>query len=220
MDNLIYSIFFFIIIPMLLMIGFTEKKQKATVFFITVGITTCLVASELNTFILKATDTDYFYYTVTFSPMVEELLKTIPLIYTVFFFVEKPIKEKLVTWGFAIGVGFAIFENIIIFFQNGASESVLWGISRGIGASLVHGLCTGAVGMGLCFIKDFKKPYFFGIFSLVSFAAIYHGMYNSMVQSEELIKYGFALPITTYILLYVIYRKYKSDKNREITQEK
>lgn len=216
MDNVIYSIFLFIIIPMVLMIGFTEKKQKAIILFMAIGITLCLVASELNSFIISASNTDYFYYTVTFSPLVEELLKAIPLIYTVFFFVDKPVKEKFVTWGFAIGVGFAIFENIVIFFQNGADMGVLWSLSRGIGASLVHGLCTGFVGMGLCFIKDFKKPYIFGIFSLVSFAAIYHGMYNSMVQSDILMKYGLALPLTTYILVYIIYRNYKSGKKEEI----
>lgn len=212
MDNVIYSIFLFIVIPMVLMIGYTEKHQKATIGFMALGIAICLVASELNTLVINAIHADYFYYTVTFSPMIEELLKAIPLIYAVFFFVEKPVKEKVVTWGFATGVGFAVFENIIMFFQGSGDEGILWAISRGLGASLVHGLCTGFFGMGLCIIKDFRKPYFFGIFSLLSLTAIYHGMYNSMVQSETLMDFGICFPIITYVLLYFSYRRYRRKK--------
>ncbi len=217
MDNVIYSIFLFITLPMLLMIGFTEKRQKATIAFMTTGIGICLVASELNTLLINLSGFKYFYYTVTFSPMVEEMLKAVPLILTVFFYVEKPIKEKVITWGFAIGVGFAIFENIVLFFQNGSEAGMLWALLRGIGAGLVHGLCTGFVGLGLCIIKDFKKPYIFGIFSLLSLATIYHGTYNCMVQADVLKHFGFCLPMVTYILLYFLYRKVKRNKESNKT---
>jgi len=211
-DNIIYSIFLFITLPMVLMIGFTEKRQKATIAFMTIGIAVCLVASELNTLLISLSGFKYFYYTVTFSPLVEELLKSVPLILTVFFYVENPVREKVITWGFAIGVGFAIFENIVVFFQNGSEADLLWSLFRGIGSGLVHGLCTGFVGMGLCIIRDFRKPYIFGIFSLLSLAAIYHGTYNCMVQSDELKYFGFCLPLVTYILLYFLYRKYRKIK--------
>lgn len=220
MDNVIYSIFLFIIIPMILMIGFTENRQKATIGFMALGIAICLVASELNTIVINGIHADYFYYTVTFSPMIEEFLKAIPLIYAVFFFVEKPEKEKVVTWGFATGVGFAVFENIIMFFQGSGDAGIIWAVSRGLGAGLVHGLCTGFFGMGLCIIKDFRKPYFFGIFSLLSLTAIYHGMYNCMVQSDILMDFGICLPIITYILLYILFMRMKKKKSQKINSDK
>ncbi len=48
-------------------------------------------------------------------------------------------------------------------------------------------------------IQKRKKLFYCGTFSLLMMAVIYHGIFNMLVQSEELKYFGFILPLATYI---------------------
>ena len=66
--------------------------------------------------------------------------------------------------------------------------------------SLALTICA-AVGYGMSFVKKKKKLFYCGTFSLLMLAIIYHGIFNMLVQSEELKYFGFLLPVATYIPL-------------------
>lgn len=206
-ENMIYNVFVFIVTPLLLTIAFADKKSKPIFGFLIIGIAICLLASEVNALIYGSVNTDYFYFSTTFSPMVEELLKAIPLLFTIFFIMDKPDAKRCISLGLAVGVGFAIFENIIIFIQSGMSQSILISFARGIGAGLVHGICGGILGFAICFVKNYKRGYFFGIVGVLTTVMIYHGIYNVLVQSDYII-WGLILPVLTAVLLLVCNQLY------------
>lgn len=215
MDNVIYTIFIFFTIPMLLMLAFLEKKSRITFSFVLLGVVICLLASEINSKLLLLLNCDYLYYSTTISPIVEELLKGLPVMFSVFVLSDRVEMRKTLSWGFAAGVGFAMFENIIVFFQYYETTGILWAIARGIGAGLMHGLCTATVGLGLYYVKRSRKSYFYGTFALLSLAMIYHGTYNYLVQCSGLKHFGILLPIVTYVLLYLFNKSQakKTSKN-------
>ena len=113
---------------------------------------------------------------------------------------------------FATGVGFAMFENMVILTQNVENVTIGWSIIRGFSTALMHAICTVAVGYGICLVKKKPKLFHCGIFALLALASIYHGIFNMLVQSEY--KYlGFILPAVTYIpILSALYRYYNNTK--------
>lgn len=214
-ENVIYNVFLFIVIPLMMTLAFADKKSKLIFGFLIIGISVCLLASETNSLIFRCINKDFFYYSTTISPMVEELLKAFPLIFTLFFIYDNPTPKTSTSIGLAIGVGFAVFENIILYFQNGADQSILWSLARGVGAGMMHGLCGGALGFGICFIRNYGKGYFFGLVGILSTIMIYHGVYNLLVQTDELRIYGILLPVVTAVFFTPLNIAYEKKKNSQ-----
>ena len=106
------------------------------------------------------------------------------------------------TIAFAAGIGFAMFENMVILVQNIESVTVSWAVVRGFSTALMHGVCTSAVGYGMSFVRKRRKLFYCGTFALLAMASIYHGIFNMLVQSDY--KYlGFVLPAVTYIPIII-----------------
>ncbi len=115
------------------------------------------------------------------------------------------------TIAFAAGIGFAMFENMVILIQNIENVTVGWAIIRGFSTALMHGVCTAAVGYGMSFIKKRRKLFYCGTFALLTLASIYHGIFNMLVQSYY--KYfGFVLPAITY--LPVVYHQINGSRQK------
>ena len=196
MDNLIYTLFVCIVAPLLLMLLLLKKRSKLIVGYMLIGIFVSLFVSELNSILLSFFNGDMLYVTTAVTPITEEIAKAAPvLVYAVLFSNDR---EKLLTIAFSAGIGFAMFENMVILIQNIESVSVGWAVIRGFSTALMHGVCTAAIGYGLSFVKKKRKLFFCGTFALLTTASIYHGIFNMLVQSEY--KYlGFVLPAVTYI---------------------
>ncbi|MBQ1780835.1 MAG: PrsW family intramembrane metalloprotease, partial [Bacteroidales bacterium] len=88
-----------------------------------------------------------------------------PVLFYAFFFSDN--RKKLVQISFAVGLGFAILENMIMLTQNLDSLDIIWAIIRGFGAGLMHSVCTVAVGMGISFVRKKKKLFYCGTISLL-----------------------------------------------------
>ena len=128
----------------------------------------------------------------------------LPIIY--FALVISDERRALIPNAFAVGVGFALLENIVILTQNVDSVTIPWALVRGFGSGLVHGICTVMVGWGISYIRKRRKFFFCGTFALLSTAIIYHAIYNLLVQSEY--QYvGILLPLATYIPLIIILKR-------------
>ena len=144
MDNITYILFLCQALPTLLALALLRGKPRVVVGFVIIGSTICLLASEINGQLLALFDNDMLYYCTTISPAVEEILKALPVLFFAFFISDK--LSSLVQISFATGLGFAILENLIVLQQNIEEVTVLWAFLRGIGAGLMHGVCTVAVG--------------------------------------------------------------------------
>ncbi len=202
MDNLTYIAFIAMTVSLGLMLPLMEKKVRRLVIFMIVGMFSCLFVSELNHILLDAYNNDMFYVTTTITPVTEEIVKALPILY--FAIVITDDRRVLIPNAFAVGVGFALLENVVILTQNVENVTILWAFVRGFGSGLVHGICTVMVGWGISYIKKRRKFFYCGTFALLSAAIIYHATYNLLVQSAY--QYvGILLPLLTYIpILYFL----------------
>ncbi len=204
MDNLTYIAFIAMTVSLALMLPLMEKKVRRLVIFMIVGMFACLFVSELNQIFLDTYNNDTFYVTTTITPVTEEIVKMLPILYLAI--VISDDRRVLIPNAFAVGVGFALLENVVILTQNVENVTILWALVRGFGSGLVHGICTVMVGWGISYIRKRRKFFYCGTFALLSAAIIYHAIYNLLVQSEY--RYvGILLPILTYIPVIYYLRK-------------
>lgn len=204
MDNLTYVAFIAVTVSLALMLPLMEKKLRRLVVFMITGIFSCLFVSELNNILLEAFRNDMFFVTTTITPVTEEIVKMIPILFLAI--VVSDERRIVIPNAFAVGVGFALLENVVILTQNVENVTILWALVRGFGSGLVHGICTVMVGWGISYIKKRRKFFYCGTFALLSAAIIYHAIYNLLVQSEY--QYvGIVLPILTYIPIICFLRK-------------
>ena len=195
MDNIIYILFVSIFVPIMLMAMLVEKRARLPILFMLFGIFVSVFASEVNGLLAQALPMDMYSITVIVTPVTEEILKALPILYYAIVISDK--RERLFTASMATGVGFAILENAF-YLLNYPNFSMLSAIIRAFGAGLMHGMCTLLVGVGISFVKKKSKLFAVGTFGLLSTAIVYHGIYNILIQSEYSIV-GALLPIATYI---------------------
>ena len=222
MENVSYIVFICFALPFVLGIPIVRKQTRQVLLFTFIGMCCCLFISEINGLLNRVIDQDIFYLTTNITPMTEELIKALPiLIFALFISSER---QELLTIAFMTGLGFALMENSTILVETivmKGSVDILWALIRTLGAGLLHSLCTTAVGVGISFIRDQKKIFLCGSFALLSWAIVYHSVYNSLIQSDY--KYlGAALPMLTYLIviavLLIVYRKKLKIRDKENTQ--
>ena len=211
MGNIIYVLFVSISVPVLLMALLVEKKARLPVVFMLIGIVVSVFAGEVNGVLSKVLSMDLYSITVIVTPVSEELLKALPLLYYALVISDK--RERLFTASMAIGIGFAVLENAY-YLVNYVDFSMISAVIRAFGAGLMHGMCTLLVGVGISFVKKKRKLFAVGTFGLLSTAIVYHGVYNILIQSKFSTA-GALLPIATYIPFVVWRIKYRKIHSME-----
>ena len=201
MENLIYILFICMFVPLLLSLPLIQKSSRSIMIFILIGISSALFISEINGLLLRVLGYDTLYVTTTVTPATEEIIKAIPVL--IYAFVITDDRKKLLSASFAVGIGFALFENTFILVNSVDAVSIEWAVIRGFSTALMHGVCTAAVGYGMSFVRQKKKLFYCGTFALLMLAVIYHGIFNMLVQSEGLKYFGFVLPLVTYIPIVI-----------------
>ena len=215
MDNIIYILFVSVFVPILLMALLVEKKARLPVAFMLAGIFISVFASEVNGLLKQVTPMDVYRITVVVTPITEELLKALPILYYAIVISDK--RERLFTASMALGIGFAVLENAY-YLLNYSNFNMLSAVIRAFGAGLMHGMCTLLVGVGIYFVKKKRKMFAVGIFGLLSTAIVYHGIYNILIQSDYQLL-GALFPIITYIPFFIWRLKIKSRKKAESGQQ-
>jgi RsiW-degrading membrane proteinase PrsW (M82 family) len=195
MDNMIYILFISIAVPLFLMTLIMEKKARLPILFMLIGIFVSVFASEVNGLLSKLLSMDTYSMVVIVTPVSEEVLKALPILYYAIVISDK--RERLFTASMALGIGFAVLENAY-FLLNSNNFPIISAVVRAFGAGLMHGMCTLLVGVGISFVKKKRKMFAVGIFGLLSTAIVYHGIYNILIQSK-FSTVGALLPIATYI---------------------
>ncbi|MBQ6313213.1 MAG: PrsW family intramembrane metalloprotease [Lachnospiraceae bacterium] len=196
MDNLNYIVFICIVVALGMMLPLLERKTRGVVIFVITGVCCCLFISEVNNIILNALDNDLRYVTTNLTPITEEIVKALPILYCATVITDD--RRTLIMNAFAVGVGFALLENMIVLLQSVENVTILWALVRGFGSGLVHGLCTVMVGYGISYLRKRRKLFWCGTFALLSAAITYHAVYNVLVQSQFRMA-GILLPALSYI---------------------
>ncbi len=205
MENAHLTLFICLITPLAMMLLVFRGRSRAVLSFLLTGIVMCLLAGEINGLLLNISGLDMHFMTVNVTPIVEEMLKALPIVFAAFLI--KPDRQLLLECSFSVGIGFATLENICILFDSAGSLSVVFALIRGLGAGLMHGVCTLAAGYALTYVNTKRLLSHAGTFAALSAAVIYHSIYNILVQSDYSML-GILLPIATYIpMLSVIGKK-------------
>lgn len=212
MDDLIYILFICIGAPLLLMMALAEPKTRRLLGFMILGMYIAVLASEINYLLsqLMQKRMDFFHLTISITPVSEEILKALPILFMAVFISDD--RGRLFAQAMSIGIGFAVLENTFVLVQNIESVSLLWAVIRGFSSGLMHSLCTLTVGVGISMVRKRRKLFACSTFALLLTASIYHSIFNMLVQSDYMY-IGAMIPILTYIPLVQLVRKKKWNKS-------
>ena len=168
------------------------------------GAVTALAAYEINTIAFPLLDMDARSFTELVPPVVEELLKALPVLCYALLLDDS--RKRVLPIAMAVGVGFAVLENTVLLVEYIDEVTMAWAAARGFSASLMHGLCTVTIGTGICYVKKQKKLFYTGTFGLISLAITLHALFNLLIQSSYDFV-GMAMPLALYALLYLLNRR-------------
>lgn len=122
------------------------------------------------------------------APIVEEVFKSLILLYLV----TRPRFRYIVdgaVYGFAVGIGFAVFENFFYIEDLPSGSAITVAISRVLSASLMHATASAMVGIALGRLRRSQasglRKYIWPQVGIVTAIAI-HMIYNNAIQIEEL----------------------------------
>ena len=209
-------IYLCIVLPMIpILFALRDQFSRRFLLFSIIGLSLCLVSAQINTLLIEKIGMDTLNYSITISPINEEILKAIPLIIFTLAFAKKG--DQMIPLAFAVGIGFGILENIIIYCNNMATLTVSWAIIRGIGASLMHSACTAMIAMGFSYVFNNNKSHLEGIIGLFALAILYHATFNAFVQSDYRIV-ALIMPVLLFIPINII--EYKKKKYFEDIKKK
>ena len=204
MAQTVLILFISLFIPLAMSPFFIKRGARVTVIFLIVGLFVCMFAAYINGYIAERSTLTPEQLTFTVTPLVEEIMKAIPIIIYAFLF--QPKRKHLLACAVMTGIGFAVLENAYILTIDLEAITIEWAIVRGLGAGLMHGVCTLMVGFGLSYVNKVRKMSVTGTYALLISAIVYHACYNMLIQSEYRF-YGIILPILTLLPIFIISRR-------------
>ncbi len=165
----------------LLMAAFCMDRKYLRFFLFTIaGMGCCLVAAYVNTFLAALYGASAFNATAEIAPVVEEVVKLLPLLFYLLVFEPEP--EKIRPAVLTVAAGFATFENICYLIQYGV-EHLGFLLIRGFGTGAMHIVCGAIVGYGLVYVWRRKWLKAAGTCGLLGVAVIFHGIYNLLIPT-------------------------------------
>ena len=196
------SIFIAITAPLFIALFLIRGETQRFIGFFICGLTASLLGAYINNFLALAAGMPASEAAVKLTPISEEFLKTIPILF--YMAVVNPKRDSLITAALAVGLGFATFENVCLLTQAGASD-FLFALLRGLVAGVTHAVCAALLGYGLVFISDKKYSHllFPGTLGIFCAVTVFHATYNLLVTADKGWQgAGYALPLLmTFVVL-------------------
>jgi RsiW-degrading membrane proteinase PrsW (M82 family) len=156
--------------------SFRLLRKKWLVFSLAGGIFIALAAYFVNTFLASSLEFSQPSFSRYVAPLTEESLKSLPILFLLYRRAAGFLIDAA-TYGFAVGTGFALTENLFYVSAIGDESSFLIWVLRGFGAAVMHG-GTGFLFAGILMAgiqKGKKVLYFFPAFIV---AVILHSLFN------------------------------------------
>ena len=144
----IENIFLCMVSPLLVAALFMGRRQLRFFVFCIAGMGVCLLSAYINTFLAAVCHADALAATAEIAPVVEEIMKLLPLAF--YLLVFEPESEKIKPAAVTVALAFATFENVCYLIQNGA-DRFSFIFFRGFGTGAMHVLCGIIVGAGLAY---------------------------------------------------------------------
>ena len=144
----IENIFLCMVSPLLVAALCMGRRQLRFFLFCIAGMGVCLLSAYINTFLAAVCQADALAATAEIAPVVEEMMKLLPLVF--YLLVFEPEGDKIKAAAITVALSFATFENVCYLIQNGA-DRFSFIFFRGFGTGAMHVLCGLIVGGGLAY---------------------------------------------------------------------
>ena len=186
------------IIPLLFVWAMiNDRNSKNIILFFCWGIFAGLLAYIVNSF-FASTPGQADRVTTTIAPIVEEVCKGLPLLLFLQAKRHQHVNERIVYYAMASGIGFSIEESIYYFYTSvGNLNDVILLVIRTLTTSLMHGMSTAIIGVGLLILhkqRHILMPVTFGLFAL---STCIHALFNLLLPTE-LAMLAMLMPIGLY----------------------
>ena len=147
---------------------------------------------------------DTFAATTEIAPVVEEVMKLLPLLFYLLIF--EPKREQIKNTAVVIALSFATFENVCYLIQNGAGHfSFIF--FRGIGTGAMHVICGAIVGGDLAYVWQRTWLKIAGTCGLLGAAITFHAIYNLLIAYGSVAQYiAYLLPVLILAAGKLIFR--------------
>ena len=177
----IENIFVCLAIPLALSMLFFGGRPRTFMLFMITGMSVCLLSAYVNSFFMGYYGVDSTVAVVEITPVCEEVMKLLPLLFYVLIF--EPKVRDLPEAAVALAVGFATFENVCYLTENGA-ENFMFLLIRGLSAGALHILCGILIGFGLSYVFRRRWLAFTGTVGLLGACIAFHAIYNLLISGE------------------------------------
>ncbi|MFI3313864.1 MAG: PrsW family glutamic-type intramembrane protease [Eubacteriales bacterium] len=201
------NILIFLGAPLLIGLIMLKGETRRFIGFFLLGTVVCLLCSYINAFVTAVTNTDVTQSVIKLTPIVEEVMKALPLLFYIAVFLPK--NDEILSSSLALGIGFATFENCCLVTISGA-DSLSYALVRGFAAGTMHILCAAILGHALTLSNARRYLLPMGTFASVAIAITFHAIYNLLVSAEGTWKIlGYFMPLVTATLFLFIPRLMK-----------
>ena len=189
----IENVFACIAAPLLIAALCAGRANARYFVFALAGMLACLLSAYVNTFFAVLLDASALGATAEIVPVVEEILKLLPLLF--YLLVFEPEGDKIRAAILVTAVGFATFENVCFLIENGADDLGFL-LIRGFGTGAMHIVCGVIVGYGMVYVWPRGALRAAGTCALLGTAVVFHGIYNLLAACGGRVQYAaYALPI-------------------------
>ena len=197
----IENVFICMASPLLIAALCMGKRRTKFFLFCLAGMGACLLSAYINAFLAALYGADTFGATAEIAPVVEEVMKLLPLLF--YLLVFEPRAEQIKITAVITALSFATFENVCYLIQNGAGHfSFIF--FRGIGTGATHVICGAIVGGGLAYVWRRMWLKIAGTCGLLGAVITFHAIYNLLIA------YGGAAQYIAYLLPVLILTAGKS----------
>ena len=200
--NYIENIYICMAAPLFLAILCLRREGRRSLVFVLAGMTACLFSAYVSAFAAGAAGTDAVTASYEIAPAVEEIIKSLPMLF--YLLVFEPKKRSAISGALMEAVGFATFENVCFLTAYGTSN-LRQLIIRGFSTGAMHVVCGMVVAVGLFFLWDQIWLRTVGAFALLCFVITFHAIFNVFVLQTGLVFWiGSAIPLTL-MLVYLLF---------------
>lgn len=179
---------------------------KSNIITLMGGIVAYYFAAQINPYLVNAGWATWDQVIRIYAPIVEEILKSLIVVYLVRRADFNYIVDG-VLYGFGAGIGFAIIENVEYVTGNPEIALVV-ALARVFSTNLVH--ATGSALIGTAWANqrgDKSNRAWLIILGVYLFSMFFHGLFNTMVNAGTAILVAIAYGVIgTSIIYYVIRR--------------
>ena len=200
----IENIFVCLALPLILSLLFTRGRARSFPLFVVAGMSICLLSAYVSSFFMGYCGADARVAVIEITPVCEEILKLLPLLFYLLIFEPKP--RELPGAALAIAVGFATFENVCYLTENGA-EDLAFLLIRGISAGALHILCGVLSGYGIAYVFRRRWLALTGTVGILGACIGFHGIYNLLITAQGVWKTAGYLFLSVLLVCLLVLRQ-------------